>query len=601
MADLPATPPLTPGFPSNPTPLTFEKFSTLNTKPLRPGINDDQMYWCDGFMPLGQNNLRTLYDVGDSLYTASGTTVSFFGFGNCGQTIEDQHLGTPFMYVVLGDGGIDQVDTNTGTVTEVAPAGTITSSAVGMSQYGNSYIIFVADQENGYFLWDGVSFYQSGTLAPDITITNAGAGYTSAPAISFTGGSGSGATATAVVENESVVNIYITDPGSGWVDGDSVTVVFTGGGGSGAAATINIMPFGIQGTAVETYTSHVWVSWFEQISFTAPASVSDFSEANGGGTFVSNDSFLRVGYTALKQSNGFLYLIGDSSMNYISGVQTGGSPTATTFNNQNVDPQVGSPYPNSVQVFSRNIVFANSLGIYVSYGGAVTKVSEPMDGIFNTVANFGGASLYSAVANIFNIPVYMCLVPIVDTYTAQQVNKLLMWDGRKWWTSGQSATLTQIATQEDESRLTAWGTDGTDIYPLFQNSSSAFRKVAQSKLWSTPWYFFTKTSTRLFGIVNFFEETDEELEITIDSELGVSPSIAAAVGATLTWYNNLEEEISWENDVGQPIVWGGPSLIVFKQSVGQQGSLIGMTAVTNAPDMAIISLTVLNQTFSTDL
>lgn len=598
---LPADPPRTPGFPSNPTPVPFEQFATLNTKPLRPGIKDDEMYWCDGWMPLGPNNLRTLYDLGDSIYTASGTTVSFFGFGNAGATQDQRHAGTPLMIVVLADGSIDQVDTSTGTTTNMAAAGTITSSSVGMSQFGNSYIILVSNQENGYFLWDGTNFYKAGTLAPDIEVTNVGSGYTSVPTVTFSGGSGSGAAATAVVENEAVVRIYMTNPGSGYVIGDSVTVGFTGGGGSGAAATVNIMPFGVQGTCVETYSGHVWVGWYDQISFTAPGSVSNFAEADGGGTFMSNDSFLRVGYTALRQSNGFLYLVGDSSMNYISGVQTGGTPTATTFNNQNVDPQLGTPYPGSVQVYSRNIVFANSLGIYVSYGGAVTKVSQPLDGIFNTVPNFGGANLYSAVANIFNIPVYMCLVPIVDIYTGQQVNKLLMWDGKKWWSSSQSQSLTQIATQEINSVLTAWGTDGTDIWPLFQNSSELFRKVVQSKLWSNPWYFFTKTSTRLSGVVNFFEDTEQELEISIDSELGVSPQIAAAVGKDLTWLNNNEQEISWLNDMGDAISWPGPSLIVFTQAVGQHGNLIGMTAVTNAPDMAIISLTVVNQTFQTDL
>ena len=42
-------------------------------------------------------------------------------------------------------------------------------------------------------------------------------------------------------------------------------------------------------------------------------------------------------------------------------------------------------------VFGRNIVFANSFGAHISYGAAVTKISEELDGVYNTVpiANFG--------------------------------------------------------------------------------------------------------------------------------------------------------------------------------------------------------------------
>ena len=601
MADLPGSPQQTPGFPSNPLPVPFESFTTVNTKPSRPGIKDDEMFWCDGWMPLGPNNLRTLYDVGTSIYTAVGTTITFFGFGNCGQTAADQHAGAPLMIVVLANGQVVQVNTSTGVATTMAAAGTITSTSIGMAQSGNSFIILVADQTNGYFLWDGVNFFKAGTLAPDIEITNVGSGYTSAPAVTFTGGAGAGAAATAVIENGQVINVYMTNPGSGYVIGNTVTVGFVGGGGAGAAATVKIMPFGIKGTSVETYVSQVWVADFDKITFSAPGSVSNFAEADGGGVFESNDPFLRVGYKSLKQSNGFLFLLGDSSVNHISGVSTSGTPPATTFSNQNVDPQIGTPYPGSVQVFSRNIVFANSLGVHVLYGGSVTKVSGPMDGVYNTVANFGGANLYSAVANIFGIAVYMCLVPIIDPYTNQQVNKLLMWDGRKWWASGQSVSLTMIASQEINSVLTAWGSTGTKIYPLFQNSSALFRKVVRSKLWPNPWYFFTKTAKYVFGVVEFFEQTDDLLEISVDSELGASPSIAATVGNTITFYNSSEQVISFLNSSESPIAFFTSGLVVFGQAVGQNGHLIGLTASTLAPDLGIVSLTVVNQTFSPNL
>ena len=41
-------------------------------------------------------------------------------------------------------------------------------------------------------------------------------------------------------------------------------------------------------------------------------------------------------------------------------------------------------------MFSRNILFANDFGVQVSYGGAVNKISENLDGVYNSIPGFGG-------------------------------------------------------------------------------------------------------------------------------------------------------------------------------------------------------------------
>lgn len=602
--NLPGAPKRIPGFPENSTPYVFDRFDGIDTKSTRPAVKDTAMRWSDGFMPLGPSNLRTLYDVGDPLYTATDPlTISYFCFGNCGQSQAEQHSGTPYCFVILSDGSGVQIAVDTGIETPMCPAGTFTTTSIGNSQYGNKFIIFVADQEDGYFLWDSVVFYQAGSLAPDITITDGGSGYITAPTIGFTGGSGSGATATAVVENGIVTNIYMTNGGSGWLVGESVTVTITPtSGGSGATATVHLMPFGISGTAVETYTSRVWVSNVDKVFFTAPASVSDFSTTNGGGDFESNDSFLKVGYTRLRQSNGFLYLLADSSINYISGVQTGGTPVVTTFSNLNVDPQIGTPYANSVQVFSRNIMFANNLGIFLSVGGAVSKKSSPLDGVYNTVPAFGGFLISSAVANIFNIQVYMALVPIIDPISGQQVNKLLMTDGTRWWTSPQSINLTFITSQEITSVLTAWGTDDMSIYPLFQKPSISFRKTAQSKLYDDPAYYTTKQAIRIAGLVNYFTLSGEPVNIAIDNEFGAGVAAPIEVNQnTVIWTNDSGDVVTWTNDSMETVTWYGPGLVRFTQAATQSGALLGMTIDTLADDLTIISTTLIAQVVSTDI
>ena len=432
-----------------PEPLLFEQFEGINTQTSRPGVDDKQMFWCDGWMPIAPRKLRTLYGVGTPISFSDSATVAFFGFANIGST--------PYCIVIHIDGSVHAVNTNTYVQTQIAAAGTLQNVSrlnVGLTQYGSQYVMIVSAQTDGYFLWDGTLLYQAGGLAPGVTVTAGGTGYTTNLVITATGGSGSGATFSYTLSGGVIETITITNPGTGYVAGDAPTLVFTRNGGSGTAATgtIHIMPFAISGTAAEIYAGRIWIANGATITYSAPGSIYDFSSASGGGNFTSSDSFLRVHYIQLLQTNGFLYLIGDSSINYISGVQTSGSPPVTTFTNQNADPEIGTPWPSTVTTFGRNILFANAFGAQVSYGASVSKISDMLDGIYNTVANFGGIIPSAAKAIIFAKRVWMLLLPIIDPITGQQVNKLLMWDSKRWWASNQDASLVYIQNQEIELR-----------------------------------------------------------------------------------------------------------------------------------------------------
>ena len=83
---------------------------------------------------------------------------------------------------------------------------------------------------NGVPSADPASRYVAG-----IALTNGGSGYTSAPAVTISGGGGSGATANATVAGGVVTSLVIANPGSGFTS--APTVAFSGGGGVGAAAT----------------------------------------------------------------------------------------------------------------------------------------------------------------------------------------------------------------------------------------------------------------------------------------------------------------------------------------------------------------------------
>jgi len=501
-----------------------------------------------------------------------------------------------------GSGAIASVSIQNGTVTAIAiinpGQGYTTAPAVTVNDPGIPGTPAIPGG-TGFSGFCNIAFGQ----ITGIGIASGGSGYVTPPIVRIIG-DGTNATGIATIASGAVTGIVMSNFGSGYTK----AIAIFEGGNNAANADPKLMPFGISGTSVEVAFQRVWVTNGgaaadfpprNRTIFSSPNSPVDFS--NGGGAFQSTDSFLRVGYHWLKQTNGFLYLGGDSSVNYISGVQTTGTGglAITTFGNLNVDPQYGSPWASSVQVFGRNIVFGNTLGVFVSYGGAVTKASLPLDGFYNTGPIFGlTANFSSAVAQIFGIAVYMLLLPVIDQFNGNLVNKLLMYDGKRWFTSQQDRTLTYISTQEINSVLIAWGSDGTHVFRLFQTPSAGFQKVIQSKLFSDPGYYTTKTALRLSGVLRVYA-IDQPVTITIDNEAGIGTGNALATetpAALAAIINAGGVTVVVVNGSGAPVQVNGFGIVVFGPlPVGQVGRMIGMTLQTIASDMALLSLNVADQ------
>lgn len=635
-----------------------------------PSSFDPWMGWIDEFrLSVGIARWTANFTPPTQAYVTVGQIV-FFDFGN----IE----ATPSAIVFLANGSVQEVVTTTGVVTEILPPGTISDPNrynCDMSQWGNQYIIIVANQTNGYWLWDGSLKYGSGSLAPGVVMTFNGSGYTGAPTVTAYGGSGSGASLTAIYSGGIITGVSIVAPGSGWLATDVAGIAFTGGGitaktaiittgitngtissttitnagsgytsaaaasvygggGSGASltlgitsttisavtianagkgfvtaptvivtdvnnpvarASVSVMPLGVGGNAVETYQGHVWVADGPTVYFSSPGNPGDFSTNLGGGNFTSSSSNLRIGFTKLRASNGFLYLVADSSIQYISGVNTSGNPATTTFSIQDADPESGSSWPGTVITFGRSIFYANSFGVHSLAGANTEKFSIDIDNLFDSVPDFAGlsAGLSSAKATIFNRKCYMVLCPIVNPYTGDTENKLLLFNNKKWFASGQDVDLLYIATQEINSELTAWGTDGTSLYPLFQQPSDQFTKVVQSRFWDVPGYEFQKYITRFWAIFdNYMLDQTLTATVTIDSERSsqaysfTSPTdvinVINASSVTIPTINASSTTISVVS-IREGYYMTEPT------AIGQNGIVTGMTLYTNEEDVVLIS------------
>ena len=326
-----------------------------------------------------------------------------------------------------------------------------------------------------------------------ITVVNGGTGYQGTPTLTITGGGGTGATATATVSGGVIVSVAVTLGGTGYTRAPAI--VIETGVNNAAAAILALMPFGVSGTSIETYQQRVWISYPNEVGqqnnggkflVSAPGSLTDFATSDGGDIFNNTDRFLRAQYTFLRQTSNFLYPTGDSSVSVISNVQTSGTPATTTFSYQNSDPQIGSPWRDTAQDYANTILFGNPFGIYGIYGGSVRKVSAKIDEIFNAAIfppTTGALVPTAAVANIYSQKVYLQLMTITDPFSQAHRNVMVGWTERDWFIASQTPALTAIGTQEVNSDLTAWGTDGTSLYPLFQTPTTNIFKIVATKLW----------------------------------------------------------------------------------------------------------------------
>lgn len=335
-----------------------------------------------------------------------------------------------------------------------------------------------------------------------ITVTDAGSNITNQPEILIIPGtlsdgktldSGSGAGAVAVLAPTSIGSVTISNYGHGYTDAPAMEI--SPGSNNAAYATVSLMPFGVSGSAMETYQQRVWIvnpaaGPFEttppggNFQVSAPGTFIDFASSDGGVQFTNSDRFLQTRYVGVRQSNGYLYMFGDGSISIISSVNTSGDPATTTFNYQNVDPQTGLSFRDSMQDFSKTILFGNETGIFGLYGGTATMASAKLNQLFQDAIfpPISGALLpSSSVATIFDVRHYMMLMTVKDPDTGTYRNVMATWNQTDWTILSQTTALNYISSQKISSKLYAWGSDGSSLYPLFNRPSANLVKRMDSK------------------------------------------------------------------------------------------------------------------------
>jgi len=204
--------------------------------------------------------------TGGSAYT-SAPSVTISGGSGSGATAVCHMAGTRVESIVIGNAGTGYTSNPTITIsggggtgaaaTATAYTGSLRPLSMFKGRYGDLYGV---DGMGRGFRWDGAatsverlgiakpsmppaitsSASSSGGYVSGVQMVAAGAGYHSAPTVTFTGGSAtSSARAIASVQNGRVTGIRVTDPGSGYQT--NPTVSLSGGIGTGAVFSVSVI------------------------------------------------------------------------------------------------------------------------------------------------------------------------------------------------------------------------------------------------------------------------------------------------------------------------------------------------------------------------
>lgn len=555
-------------------------FDGVNLHDDRRVIGDQECSWLENLVPLGAGNARALYDS-VLIYTAAKTIVYDFSF-NIGSTF--------YHFLVYSDGSAEQVDMN-GMATSIGGASTFAVSPTlpYAVQWGSSGIVIVTADTNGYFAWDGAlsspggasPAWLSGLSAP-LTPTGNTNTSTSLTGVSSTVGivTGMWITGTDIPANTYVVSttvntITISQAATGSHNGITFTVQWQ-------------MPLGIKGTAAEIFLSRVWVLNGNKFSWTAPSNGADFSTADGGGSTTSSDSFLRTAFVNAKQSNGFLYLLGDGSINVISNVQTSGSPLTTTFNNQNVDPQTGLGWRDAIAPFGRALCFANPSGVYALFGGAATKISDKIDKLFEK-ANFSALTPTMFATTIFGVVFVGITLNTLDPTTNTQRNIVALWNGSKWFIASQQFIVKFGVTLEQNGHPVAHANNDTKVFNLFAVASSTLQKKAQSKLWPGKSPLIKKTTQDVYAESVDIAGAGVILNGTLDSD--TNAAVSFALTSNINFVNSQSQLITFTNSPnGDPLQFVSSPPGVQGTQANQAGTRLGITLTSTSSDFALLGM-----------
>jgi len=424
----------------------------------------------------------------------------------------------------------------------------------------------------------GIVDFKTGTVSA--LVTNGGSGYTNAAntVVTIAGGGGTNAAATAILAGGRINGVVITNPGQNYTNVSNLTVTITGGGGSNAVVK-GIVNDQLN-TGISSFSGRVWIANGRNISYSAAGSVSDFVTVSAG-TIVLTDSTLRGNIVQILSANNFLYIFGQDSINVFSDVRVTGTGV-TLFTNTNISASVGSKFDYAIFPYFRSVLFMNDYGVYALVGSTTSKLSDPLDGIFDNI-DFATTAVTAGQVLINNILCAAFNFRYDDNGTYRYIQAVFF--EKKWFFTSQGNDIKTMVSIPVDGKIRLYGTNGTNLVHFYDNATTPLFSRLQTALMPMGDPIRTKQALK-FAVEATLNSAGTDLNVTVDSEIGSSPSYLLT--NTTNWINNSSSVILWQNNSSNVIGFSGETgYTLYKSDAAQWGKYIGLTLTSTSSEYFI--------------
>jgi hypothetical protein len=542
-------------------------FKGVNVKNNRTAIGEGEFAWLENAQPIGFGNIKIINAPTNVANVSFSNTVIYMSSANINNT--------EYMFAFQEDGSAQYVNIETNTQGNIAAANTFSNAGVQIVQWKNERILII-DPANGYKTWDGTNLVDIGSVGA-ITINNGGSNYT-APVVTFSPpGQTGGVTATgeAVTLGNTIVQIIVTEAGTGYTSAPTISI--SDPGGTGANVTCSL--FSQNGTSVATFSGRSWIADGRTVYYSAADTYNDFVSVSSG--FITlTDSTLRTDIATIIAANNFLYIFGEDSINVFSDVRINSNTGETLFTNTNVSASIGSSFRGAIFPYFRSMLFLNRYGIYALVGATTSKISDDIDGIFPDIDFTKPITSGQVLLN--NI---LC-ASWTFTYnentngsvTPRKVQAIFF--DRKWFFTSQGDSITRTASAVIDGNILLYGTTGQNLVKFYQDSTNGIEWEIVSALWPMGDPIRDKQALKV-GIEATLSLGFAEIDVYIDSENQQSPPITFT--NSISWVNNVGTNIAWTNSSGSQISWvssfvpGGNTYYLYRYDARMYGKYLGLT------------------------
>jgi hypothetical protein len=538
-------------------------FKGVNVTANRTAIGEGEFAWLENTQPIGFGNIKIINAPSNVAGVTFANTVSYMASANI--------QNTEFLFAFQEDGSAQFVNIQTDTLGNLASSSTFSNANVSIVQWKNERILII-DPNNGYKTWDGTNLVDIGSVGA-VTINDGGTNYTNVT-VSFSAPDQTGgvqATGEAVTLANTIVEILVTEPGTGYTAAPTITITDPGGSNANVTCTL----FSQSGTGLATFSGRAWISDQRTVYYSAADTYNDFINVSSG-FLTLTDSTLRTDIATIIAANNFLYVFGEDSINVFSDVRVNSVTGETLFTNTNVSASIGSGFKYAIFPYFRSMLFLNRYGVYALVGATTSKISDSIDDIFTNIDFAQPITAGQVLIN--NILCAAWTVTYNDGGTPRKI-QVVFFD-RKWFITDQGDTITRTASAVILGNILLYGTTGSNLIKFYNSAAATIPWRIATALWPMGDPIRDKQALKV-GIEATLSTGFASFDAFMDSENQQSPAIEFA--NSVEWINNLGNPIAWTNSGGSVIGWtsifipGGNQYYLYRSDARMYGKYLGVT------------------------